>query len=237
VPVREVRPGDVLLGRGGERVAVEEVYDTGKEEAVYNLRVADFHTYFVGDTNWGFSVWAHNMCTPEEVAQYAKKYAEIAEANGGKFYKAWDKVAPGRTLSAADKRAIRQFIRDNPEQFPGVSIKTRNSGGLAGDTATQAFDESVARRLQARGWEMQNGPLSGNPQEWIRGPVPGSREGGTQIDMTATKMIGGRLRTLRAQTIDTLADGITPTPREAANAARIRAEFPDDHLLLVPKPR
>jgi hypothetical protein len=27
---------------------------------VYNLRVADWHTYFVGCDEWGFSVWAHN---------------------------------------------------------------------------------------------------------------------------------------------------------------------------------
>ncbi len=28
---------------------------------VYNLSVADYHTYFVGSPDWGFSVWAHNM--------------------------------------------------------------------------------------------------------------------------------------------------------------------------------
>ena len=28
---------------------------------VYNLRVADWHTYFVGCGEWGFSVWAHNL--------------------------------------------------------------------------------------------------------------------------------------------------------------------------------
>ncbi|MEJ5277470.1 MAG: hypothetical protein WHU94_16335, partial [Thermogemmata sp.] len=27
---------------------------------LYNLRVADYHTYFVGDAHWDFSVWAHN---------------------------------------------------------------------------------------------------------------------------------------------------------------------------------
>jgi hypothetical protein len=27
---------------------------------VYNLRVADFHTYFVGSSLWGFDVWVHN---------------------------------------------------------------------------------------------------------------------------------------------------------------------------------
>jgi len=41
-------------------VAVEGVCDTGREEVVYNCRVAQYHTYFVGDAAWGFSVWAHN---------------------------------------------------------------------------------------------------------------------------------------------------------------------------------
>jgi hypothetical protein len=27
---------------------------------VYNMRVAEYHTYFVGCEAWGFSVWAHN---------------------------------------------------------------------------------------------------------------------------------------------------------------------------------
>jgi hypothetical protein len=29
-------------------------------EVVYNLRVADHHTYFVGDDDWGWAAWAHN---------------------------------------------------------------------------------------------------------------------------------------------------------------------------------
>jgi hypothetical protein len=36
------------------------VRDTGKYETVYNLCVADFHTYLVGSEDWGLSVWAHN---------------------------------------------------------------------------------------------------------------------------------------------------------------------------------
>jgi hypothetical protein len=31
---------------------------------VHNLRIADYHTYFVGNQEWGFSIWAHNTnCT------------------------------------------------------------------------------------------------------------------------------------------------------------------------------
>ena len=42
-------------------MAVAEVFDTGTYEPVYNLRVAEYHTYFVGADGWGFAVWAHNL--------------------------------------------------------------------------------------------------------------------------------------------------------------------------------
>src|SRR5262249_52766012 len=41
-------------------VAVEDLLDTGEYATVYNLRVADWHTYFVGVREWQFSVWSHN---------------------------------------------------------------------------------------------------------------------------------------------------------------------------------
>ena len=62
VPAIKLEPGDVFRSHHGQWVTVEEVYDTGEYEKVYNFRVADFHTYFVGSsTEWGFSVWAHNQ--------------------------------------------------------------------------------------------------------------------------------------------------------------------------------
>jgi hypothetical protein len=56
-----LEPGDELRGHDGRWSAVEAVADLGEEETVYNLRVADYHTYFVGRREWGFSVWAHNQ--------------------------------------------------------------------------------------------------------------------------------------------------------------------------------
>ena len=77
-------PGDRLLCSDGQWVVVEDILDTGEWEVVYNLRVADFHTYFVTDWDWGFSVWSHNTsCGPE-----------------------------GGTLSEAQLRTLRQRLRD-----------------------------------------------------------------------------------------------------------------------------
>ncbi|WP_088255973.1 glycohydrolase toxin TNT-related protein [Fimbriiglobus ruber] len=60
--------GDRVLGEDGRWVTIEGSRDTGETEPVYNVRIADYHTYFVGDTSWGFSVWAHNVnCTVKEV--------------------------------------------------------------------------------------------------------------------------------------------------------------------------
>ncbi|WP_145244004.1 polymorphic toxin-type HINT domain-containing protein [Urbifossiella limnaea] len=65
-----LRGGDRLATLGGAWVGVEEVFETGVYEAVYNLRVADHHTYFVGDDHWGFAVWAHNTYTIDFLSGY-----------------------------------------------------------------------------------------------------------------------------------------------------------------------
>jgi hypothetical protein len=54
-----LRAGDLIRTDDGW-VSVEEVFDTGEYEKVYNVRVADHHTYFVGAPGWEFALWAHN---------------------------------------------------------------------------------------------------------------------------------------------------------------------------------
>jgi hypothetical protein len=62
-----LKVGDRIATLSGEWVPISEVFDTEQWETVYNLRVADFHTYFVGDEGWGFAAWAHNDCTYKAV--------------------------------------------------------------------------------------------------------------------------------------------------------------------------
>jgi hypothetical protein len=58
-PARELKEGDLVRTVDGW-APVTGVKDTGQYDTVYNLRVADYHTYFVGAPEWGFAVWAHN---------------------------------------------------------------------------------------------------------------------------------------------------------------------------------
>ncbi len=66
-PLREVRQGDWLRTEGGW-IEVNAVEDTGRWGMVYNVRVADHHTYFVGKDESGSAVWAHNTCYEVKVS-------------------------------------------------------------------------------------------------------------------------------------------------------------------------
>src|SRR5262249_5864239 len=63
VPTKDLSTHDRLLSHDGRLVSIDHIIDTEQIEPVYHLRVADFHTYFVGARAWGFSVWSHNACT------------------------------------------------------------------------------------------------------------------------------------------------------------------------------
>jgi len=61
-PAYMLQSGQQLLGHTGELVSIESIKETDQAVQVHNLRIADHHTYFVGDHDWGFCVWAHNAC-------------------------------------------------------------------------------------------------------------------------------------------------------------------------------
>ncbi len=68
VPLHRLRVGDRLKLEDGSWSTIEGVRDTGRYEAVYNFRVSEFHTYFVGDgSGWGWAVWAHNLGRNDEI--------------------------------------------------------------------------------------------------------------------------------------------------------------------------
>src|SRR6202030_1895118 len=78
-----------------------------------------------------------------------------------------------------------------------------NPGGRLGSPSTRSQVAAIADELESRGWTITGGGGS-LPEEYIAG-AGGGRAGSAYPDITAT-MNG---RTLRINTIDTLADGVT----------------------------
>jgi hypothetical protein len=60
VPAGELQVGDLLVSSQGTLIPIESISQLDEITTVYNLRVADHHTYFVGGALWGWDVWVHN---------------------------------------------------------------------------------------------------------------------------------------------------------------------------------
>ncbi len=121
-----------------------------------------------------------------------------------------------RTLSKVERAA----------EEGGIAEKI---GGRLGSQSTRQHVDEVATELENRGWRITHGG-GRRPEEYLPGPG-GGRKGSSYPDITATK----NGKTLRVNTVDTYADGVKPTTREARNAARIRTQT-GEHVLLIPKP-
>src|SRR5262245_50365652 len=170
-PAGEIKPGDMIRTEDGW-VPVSESKDTGQWETVYNLRVADFHTYFVGRPEWGFAVWAHNAGfeygphNPEAVAKAhfpegrAKTRANLDPAHSGETVRvkapgadidvtATSSVADGKsyvTYAFVDKRTgnIDYVGRARtPSDVSGTSIQKAIQERLRGHKRDGTFDSET----------------------------------------------------------------------------------------------
>jgi len=84
--------------------------------------------------------------------------------------------------------------------------------------------------LEQHRWEITGGGGRA-PETFLPGAGPGTK-GGNFTDITAIR--GGQV--LHANTVSTLADGVTPTVKEAIAAASIKAKLgPGERLILIPK--
>jgi len=75
-PTRDLIEGDRLRSHDGQWVRVSRVEASSEKVDVYNFRVSEHHTYFVGSREWGFSVWAHNVdqCTVDTSMRNSEPY-------------------------------------------------------------------------------------------------------------------------------------------------------------------
>ena len=117
----ELQVGDGVLCADGSTVRVEEVFDTGEWEVVYNLRVADHHTYFVGEEAWGWCAWAHNAYLYRAITD--QDYAEYASS----FFTHIKPRAPGGTIL---------------QQIEGNGVKTKYISASQSYAGTARFQNS-----------------------------------------------------------------------------------------------
>jgi RHS repeat-associated protein len=172
----ELRVGDEVRSHEGVWRSVEFVEDRGEEGEVYNLRIAEDHTYFVGGDDWGFSVWVHNanpryLSKAEEAVlkkvqsgeklndtdkEVLGKYLERVKANGGKepSKSHRDRSRKGKYLEAkyAEQKTVQMTDAEKRELKP--LFQRREAARARGDVnaqklATEALGEKGAE-LYAR---------------------------------------------------------------------------------------
>ena len=180
--------GDLLSSHDGQWIAVEEVYHSGEYETVYNLRVADYHTYFVGGESWGFSVWAHNTYlnnNAQDVASVTRRAGLQLEQRGGKWVTVTTNSRGQEVVRSATGRY--DFVTVNGQTRvlrPGDAVSTHTA--LAGngpvDYAGQIVFSGRSNRGQIRYWDNGSGHFTpgsadaanaGLPMNLFR-PLPGT---------------------------------------------------------------
>jgi hypothetical protein len=60
VAAQQLQAGDSLRAHDGRWLKVDGLEGPKPSATVYNMCVAEYHTYFVGHQIWGFAIWSHN---------------------------------------------------------------------------------------------------------------------------------------------------------------------------------
>ena len=153
---------------------VAGVRDAGEIAAVYNLRVAEDHTYFVGDPEWGFSVWTHNDCYRGD----SRPPEEIFGSDGnGPGFEPW-----------GDDMDLQSHIDGNMNSGYVSTSSEQSAAAVFGPYAYTIDD-------QPTGIDVSTAPgISYNPNEHeiaVPGGIPaGSIEGAYVVDPRTDRPIG-----------------------------------------------
>ncbi|HEX4142842.1 MAG TPA: Hint domain-containing protein [Pirellulales bacterium] len=102
VPARSLAAGDPLVSIvPGEVVRCGGVFDNGEVAPVYNLHVANAHTYFVATPDRKLAVLVHNQSGIELLEEEAPKIAEFIEEEAPKLYEAGEGLVVAGVGAAA----------------------------------------------------------------------------------------------------------------------------------------
>jgi len=111
-----------------------------------------------------------------------------------------------------------------------LAATTGRIGGRLGNAETRVFNAQQAQKFVDEGFVLEAGG-GVFPERLLKEAVNGQF---LRAFPDAQLRRGGE--TLFFNTVDTLADGVTPTLRELTNANKIRTLVPNAQLVLIPKP-
>jgi hypothetical protein len=122
-------PGDLFRSDDGRWNPVESIDPTGEVATVYNMRIAEYHTYFVGSGEWGFSVWAHNKCSGAQLAAN-KQSGTAAEKAAVAWLRANNVtiVATQVSVMTAKGRRVIDILVQRGGKYLALEIKSGNAG-------------------------------------------------------------------------------------------------------------
>jgi len=163
-PAGELQPGNQLASLDGPWLAVDSLTDSGLLTTVYNFRVSNYHTYFVGTDQWGFAVWAHNRYDGDAAA-VVRQQQEMAQS------------LMARGLSKSNAEYLARQIRINPD-IDGTALLGRvNASEIPGNLNAAALQHQPNLRKAGMHGDIDFVPVGDGERMVIR---IGSPQGGAQ---------------------------------------------------------
>ena len=170
----DLKPGDLLLGHDGQTHTVERVHSTDREATVYNLRVAEYHTYFVGSPDWGFDVWVHNtyIAMVEAPAEILVKNSDLK----GKVGIFDDKT---KRFFTKDPITGDEFTKVTADEAAKQWNRAALRGKLEGKRSFDVFDPKTGQKITDIDhiqdeilWEEKlNAKNASNVAEWVQDQI------------------------------------------------------------------
>jgi hypothetical protein len=163
-PLNQIHEGERIWTEASGWVRVDAVESTDQWETVYNFRIADHHTYFVGDVTWGFGVWAHNTKCPFKKGHWAlgqKQWDEYLDwywKNKGSKIQKYQAMGDVKGKAEYEKYLWNQVNRSKKASPPVVAL--RKALGAKNAEAV-AIPGKGGRKLDAGNVDPNQGKLWG----------------------------------------------------------------------------
>lgn len=189
---KELMAGDLLASLDGNWLPVGGVNDTGEVLTVYNLRISDYHTYFVGSREWGFSVWAHNA--NYEVVHHGGGWYRIRNTTTGEFVNgsidSAGRFVPGgnRPLTLRGANGTQSTLGGLAAEWNSLANLSDNfaSAELRGITYEGTVYRSVPPQQAGTAFQVHPGNVAANHR--YTGPGQGAVYAGTSAETASAEI-------------------------------------------------